>query len=180
MLKVTKRKVTESEVKLLIEKIKTTPNIVGYTMNEWLKGEHIIVAEDDRGQLLGACLNYDFAEKWTKIAALYVFEEFRGRGIGRTLFYESFNDAINRQKNIYTISRNPTLIKMMNELEFTTFDSLFNFPNRFKLDQLDFYVHSLQWLSSPYRIKEIIRKQIAFPSQSDFIYGVKSQSDFSR
>ncbi|WP_219892043.1 GNAT family N-acetyltransferase [Chamaesiphon polymorphus] len=159
---------------LAIEAIKYTPNIVGYTRKEWLKCEHIIIAEDERGQMLGACLNYDFAEKWTKIAALYVFDEFRGRGIGRSLFYKSFDDATNRHKNVYTISRNPTVIKMMNELNFTTFDSFLNFPDRFQPDLLDFYIHSLQWLASPYRIQEIVRKQIAFPSQQDFIYGLKS------
>jgi GNAT superfamily N-acetyltransferase len=127
-------------------------------------------------KMLGACLNYDFTEQWTKIAALYVLEEFRNQGIGKSLFYESYNDAMQRNKNIYTISRNPTVINIMNELEFSTFNSLFNFPDLFKQDRLDFYTHSLQWLSSSYRIKEIIRKQIAFPSQQDFIYGLKSYS----
>jgi GNAT superfamily N-acetyltransferase len=173
-VKINKRKIEVSEAELIVEKIKSTPNIVGYTTDEWLKGEHIIIAEDDRGQLLGACFNYDFAKNWTKIAALYVLEEFRGRGIGKKLFYSSFDDAIQRDKNVYTISRNPTVIKIMNELEFTLFDSFFKFPDRFKLDRLDFYIHSSQWLASPYRIQEIVRKQIAFPSQQDFIYGVKS------
>ncbi len=174
MSNIVKRKVNELEAALLIEQIKSTPNIVGYTMKEWLKCEHIMVAEDDRGQLLGACLNYDFAKNWTKIAALYVFEEFRGRGIGTALFDRSFNDAIDRHQHVYTISRNPIVIKKMNELNFTTFNSLLNFPDRFKSDRLDFYAHSLQWLSSTYRIQEIVRKQIAFPAQQDFIYGIKS------
>ena len=118
MIIISHRKVNQLEAKKMIDKIKTTPNIVGYTIKEWLNCEHIIVAEDEGGQLLGACLNYDFAESWTKIAALYVFEEFRGRGIGKALFYESFNDAMKRHKNVYTISRNPTIIKMMKEVNY--------------------------------------------------------------
>lgn len=171
---ITKRNISLPEAELLIEKIKSTPNIVGYTVAEWSNCGRVIVAEDDRGQLLGACLNYDFAKNWTKIAALYVLEEYRGRGIGKALFYAAFDDAIHSGKNVYTISRNPIVIEMMNKLEFTTFDRFFNLP-----DRLDFYIHSLQWLASPYRIKEIIRKQIAFPARKKFIYGINLNKENS-
>jgi predicted GNAT family acetyltransferase len=175
MSRIIKRKVNELEAKLLVQHIKHTPNIIGYTCDEWLNNEHTFIAEDERGQLLGACLNYDLNKKWTKIAALYVLEEFRGSGIGKALFYESFNDATNRDKNVYTTSCNPIVLAIMHKLEFTTFANLINFPVAYSTDRVDFYIHTLQWLSSPYRIKEIIRKQFVCRSQQPFLYGLKSR-----
>jgi GNAT superfamily N-acetyltransferase len=174
MSRIIKRKVNESEAKLLVRYIKSTPNIVGYTFDEWLNNKHTFIAEDDRGQLLGACLNYDINPKWTKIAALYVLEEFRSSGIGKALFYESFNDAINRAKNVYTISCNPIVLNIMSELEFTTFANLIEFPSAYMEDRNGLYIHTLEWLSSAYRIQEIIRKQFVCRSQQPFLYGLKS------
>jgi predicted GNAT family acetyltransferase len=176
MSKIVKRKVNELEARILIHHIKSTPNIIGYTLNEWLNAEHIFIAEDEQGQLLGACFNYDINENWNKIAALYVLEEFRGRGLGKDLFYESFNDAINRHKNVYTISCNPIILNILNELEFTTFTNLIEFPRTYMDDRIGFYIHTLEWLSSAYRIKEIIRKQFVCRHQQPFVYGLKSRS----
>lgn len=174
MPKIIKRKIRESEAKLLVERIKFTPNIIGYTIEEWLGSEHVFIAEDQQGELMGACLNYDIARDWTKIAALYVLDEFRSKGIGKALFYESFNDSIARQKNIYTISCNPIVISLMGELEFTIFGGLQDFPASYVADQVDFYLHTLQWLASPYRIMEITRKQFVCRPQQPFLYGLKS------
>jgi predicted GNAT family acetyltransferase len=174
MQKIIKRKIKRSEAKLLIKHIRFTPNIIGYSLKEWLNAEHIIVAEDENEQLLGACLNYDISEKWTKIAALYVFEEFRNQGIGKALFYESFNDAMKRQKNVYTISSNPIVIKSMTQLEFTTFKNLLDFPKDYQAHQSMIYAHTFQWLLNPYRIQEIIRKKIVYKLNDPFFYGLKS------
>lgn len=173
MLKVLKRKITRTEAELLIEQIKLTPNIIGYCLSEWLEAENIVVAEDDKGNLVGACLNYDFSKDWSKIAALFVLEEFRGQGIGKLLFYESFKDAIQRGKNIYIISSNPIILKIMSKLEFLTFEGLTNFPKEYYNYQLTFYMHSIKWLINFYRIKEIIRKKIVYNSQETFLYGIK-------
>jgi predicted GNAT family acetyltransferase len=174
MPKIIKRRIHELEAELLVEKIKFTPNIIGYTIREWLDSEHVLVAEDHQGQLLGACLNYDIAKNWTKIAALYVLDEFRGQGIGKALFYESCSDSTGRHKSIYTISCNPLIISFMREIGFTTFSSLQDFPASYMVDQVDFYIHTLQWLASPYRIMEITRKQFVCRPQQPFLYGLKS------
>ncbi|MCC5622565.1 GNAT family N-acetyltransferase, partial [Nostoc sp. CHAB 5715] len=169
MFKVLKRKVTIPEAEVLIKQIKMTPYIMGYCLKEWVEAEHIIVAENENCSLMGACLNYDFSQDWNKIAALFVLEEFRGQGIGRYLFYESVKDAIERNKNVYTISSNPIIIKMMKELGFVTFESLFKFPEKYQNEQLVFYLHSISWLLNLYRTKEIIRKKIVYNSQEPFL-----------
>ncbi|MHC5931991.1 GNAT family N-acetyltransferase, partial [Nostoc sp.] len=119
---------------------------------------------------------YDISEKWTKIAALYILEEFRNQGIGKALFYESFNDAMKRQKNVYTISSNPIIIKSMTQLEFTTFKNLLDFPKAYQVHQSMIYVHTFQWLLNSYRIQEIIRKKIVYKLNDPFFYGLKSLS----
>ena len=82
MFKISKRTVTKAEAELLVRQIKLTPNIMGYSLTEWMSAEYIIVAEDDNGNMVGVCLNYDFHPNWNKIAALFVIEEYRGTGLG--------------------------------------------------------------------------------------------------
>lgn len=172
-IRVVKRKITQLEAKLLVSEVKATPNIVGYSLKEWLMANHIMVAEDSKGFCLGACLNYDFHKDWRKIAALIVLEEFRGRGIGRMLFYESFRDAQRSSRNIYIISANPIVIKMMNDLGFITFNSFFELTHLCQNYESLFYCHTIQWTMSLYRIKEIIRKKIIYTEKQRFLFGVK-------
>ncbi|NEP87835.1 MAG: GNAT family N-acetyltransferase [Okeania sp. SIO2C2] len=93
-----KRKVSKLEAERLVKAIKSTPNIMGYSLKKWLEVEDVMVAEDEKGNLLGACLNYDIHQDWHKIGALFVFKEFRGQGIGKSLFYQSVEDAVQRGK----------------------------------------------------------------------------------
>jgi predicted GNAT family acetyltransferase len=172
MIKIIKRKITQSEAELLIIEIKLTPNIMGSALTEWMAAEHIIVAENEDGKMLGACLNYDFHEHWNKIAALFVFNDFRGRGIGKLLFYESYQDAVRRNKNVFTNSANQIVIKMMKDLNFIMFNNLLDLPSVINQYQLTFYWHSLVWLMNLYRIQEIIRKTIVYGYHTNFVYGI--------
>lgn len=173
MVKILKRKIAQSEAELLIKEIKRTPNIIGYSLKNWLEAEHIMVAEDEKGNLIGACLNYDFHKNWNKIAALIVLDEFKGRGIGKTLFYESFKDARKRKKNVYTISANPIVIKMMKDLGFVRVKSFFELNRVCQKNKFLFYWHTLQWVVNLYRLQEIIRKTIVHKSEKTFVFGVK-------
>lgn len=168
-----KRKITESEAKLLAQAIRATPNIIGYSLNEWMEAEDVVVAEDDRDNLVGVCLSYNFHKHWTKIAALFVFENYRSKGIGKSLFYAAFNNAMERSKNVYTISANPVVIKMMKDLEFLLFKSLFDFPKPYKKYKLAFCFHHIKWAMNSYRIQELIRKKITYPEQKSFVYGLR-------
>jgi GNAT superfamily N-acetyltransferase len=172
MVKIYKRKITQSEAELLIKQIKLTPNIIGYSLTEWMAAEHIIVAENEAGKILGVCLNYDFNQHWHKIAALFVFEEFRGQGIGKLLFYESYQDGVRRHKNIYTISANPIVIKMMKDLNFVLFNNLFSEIKINNKSKLTLIWHSVLWLMKLYRLQEIIRKSIAYKNRTKFVYGI--------
>ncbi|MGL4502064.1 MAG: GNAT family N-acetyltransferase, partial [Planktothrix sp.] len=78
MVKIIQRTVTPDEAELLVKEIQGTAYIVGYSRQEWLQAENIRIAEDDNGHLMGVSLNSDFGQNWTKIAVLYVREDYRG------------------------------------------------------------------------------------------------------
>lgn len=170
MFQIVNRKINESEANLLIREIKQTPNIMGYSLREWMTSEYVMVAEDENGEIAGACLNYDFHKNWHKIAALFVLKEFRGLGLGKSLFYNSYNNAVERGKNVYTISANPVVIKMMEDLGFLTFENLHSFPDKY---EWKFRLHTMQWVLNLYRIKEICRKRKVYGVEKNFLYGIK-------
>ena len=173
IFRIIQRQISEAEAKLLIQRIKKTPYIMGYTLKEWLTAKNIMVAEDENGNLAGVCLNYDLDWKWHKIAALFVLEEFRGKGIGKSLFYASVEKALKRKKNIYASSANPIVIKMMDALGFLKIDNLIDFPMEYSEDKWFIYSHSLKWLFNSYRVREIIRKKAVYGLREPFVYGIK-------
>jgi len=170
MFQIVNRKINYSEANFIIKNIKQTPNIMGYSSKEWIASEHIMIAEDENQNIVGVCLNYDFHEDWCKIAALFVLKDYRGLGLGKSLFYQSYNNAIERGKNIYTISANPIVLKMMKELDFLTVEKLNHVPNKYKNI---FYLHTIKWIINLFRIKEILRKKLIFGDSKDFLYGLK-------
>ncbi|NER36788.1 MAG: GNAT family N-acetyltransferase [Oscillatoria sp. SIO1A7] len=172
MVEIVKRKLSQQEAELLVAEIQQTPYIVGYSVREWLAADRILVAEGGDRSLMGVCFSYDFSPNWTKIAVLFVRDQFRGRGIGKRLFYRAVREIAARKKNAYTISANPIVIEMMEQLGFSLFGSLLRLPENCQSDALLFYRHSLQWLLNPYRIRELLRKTIVYRSQPPFIFGV--------
>lgn len=172
-LRIIQRQINEAEAKLVIQEIKKTPYIMGYSLNEWLEAQNIMVAEDKYGSLAGVCLNYHLNQKWHKIAALFVLEEFRGRGIGKSLFYASVEKALERDIYIYTSSANPIVIKMMDDLGFVKYGNLADFSREYSQDKCLIYSHSLKWLLNSYRLREIIRKKLVYGLGQSFVYGVK-------
>lgn len=136
-----------------------------------------MVAEDPDGNVLGACLNYDFDSKWSKIAALFVFKEHRGKGIGKALFFESFRDITKRKRNIYATSSNPLIIRLMKECDFVVFRKLLALKNECPMKhRLNLCVHTIVWFLNPYRIREILRKVFTHKFKEPFFLGIKINS----
>lgn len=173
MVNIIQRKLTADEAELLVKEIQGTPYIVGYTFKEWIHAENIRVAEDEQGHLMGVSLNIEFGKNWTKIAVLYVREQFRGQGVGKRLFYAACEEAIAKGRNLYTISANPIVINMIHDLEFSTFSSLFAFPETAQTHKLTIYSHTLKWLANVYHLKEIIRKHYAYQLKENFVYAIR-------
>ena len=150
---IVKRRLTASEADVLYKEIKTTPNILGLTRGEWRAFKDVWVAEKD-GQMAGVCANRDLPLGWSEVAALYVLPEHRAHGLGRQLFELAFDDLVKRRRDIYVISRNPAIIKMMEERRMR-FLAIERMP-------LGITLFNLAYMAQPYRGWEMLRKQMAF------------------
>jgi GNAT superfamily N-acetyltransferase len=173
MFQLVERRLNKSEANLLVNQIKLTPNITGYSLKEWLTFDSVIVAEDEE-EMVGVCLYYNFSKNWTFISVLFVLDNFRGKGIGKQLFFRACENIIKLKRNIYTSSREPIVINMMRQLDFEIFDTLFLLPEKYEKYEFVFFLRALKWLFSLYRLKEVYRKAIRFGKQESFVYGIKS------
>lgn len=112
-----KRALTPAEAECLHVELKSTPNILGYTVPELLRFSEVLVAvvsgDDGTETFAGACLCKDLRWKWTEISVVYVLPAFRGRGISTRLFTTALERARERKRNVFTLSRSPEVIHLM-------------------------------------------------------------------
>lgn len=144
------RKLTGAEALLLHEELKTTPNIIGYTVEELSRFPDVFVAEVD-GEFAGACLSKDLLFGWTDIAVLYVLPAFRGRRLGTELYTAAWKRAEERGRHIFTLSRSPEVIHLMERFGMKTTHAVWKAP-------LAFHLHMNRHMMSLYRIREAGRK----------------------
>lgn len=160
-LTITKSKLTRQEINYLVEGIKATPNIIGYTKREWERFGEVFVARVD-GKMVAVAVNSNLTDGWAETPVLFVNEDYRFKGIGKKLFTEAIAELKKSSQNIYYVSRNPIVIKWMQE-EGMKFDNIFYLP-------FPVILHIIHKSLSLYRIKEYIRKLIIFPHQKPFLH----------
>jgi len=151
MVALDRRPLTGEEALVLHEELKTTPNIFGYTVRELLRFRDVVIAQADEGAFAGACLSKDLLLGWTDIAALYVLPVFRGRGIGTRLYTAAFTRARERGRHVFTLSRSPEVIGLMERFGMELTRSVWKAP-------LAFHLHMNRHMMSSYRLREMRRK----------------------
>jgi GNAT superfamily N-acetyltransferase len=166
-LKTIKRSLALEEADLIFHLIKTDPNITGYTVKELSHFKHTWIAEVNK-KFAGFVVNKDFGQNWTECAAIYVLEEYRGIGIGRKLFETSIHDAKDREKNFFTATRNPKIIKIIHEQNMIIKTHLISLP--FPIAK-----RNIRFILNFYRIKETIRKAIKYKN-ANFIFAFKRKA----
>jgi GNAT superfamily N-acetyltransferase len=150
------RRLTPAEAVLLHEELRTTPNILGYTVSELLAFKEVLIAEgigvEDGNFLAGVCISKDLRFEWTELAVLYVLPGFRGRGVGGLLFTKAFTEAEKRRRHIFALSRSPETIHLMERFGMTLVGSAWKAP---------FAVHlgMSRHMMSLYRLREGLRKE---------------------
>jgi len=159
------RRLIESEAALLHEELKTTANILGYTVREILAFEDVLVAEAD-GKFAAACVSKDLLFGWTDIAVLYVLPAFRGSGLGTELYTEAWQRASQRARHIFTLSRSPQVIHLMKRFGMEISGSLWKAP-------LAVHLHMNRHMMSLYRLREAIRKSGQIKNSVPMVGGVK-------
>lgn len=165
-----KRKLTPSEATCIHEELKSTANILGYTIPELLRFSQVIVAfaeSDGSENLAGVCLLKDLLWGWTEISVVYVLPGFRGRGISSHLFTTAFGDAQDRKRHIYVLSRSPEVIHLMKRLGMETTCSVWNAP-------LSVHLEMNRHMMNLYRWREASRKMAMRKDDGyKFLSGIK-------
>jgi len=165
MIQIIQKKFTKAEAKVMQSEIRQVPDITGYSLRELLRLKTIFKAFVS-DEFAGACANFDFGRNWTELSAYIVFAKYRSQGIGKLLFQNAYNDAIDSGRNIYIVSRNPAMIKIFKRKNFQIITSFWKLP-------FEVIVHEIIFAaSSIYRIKEFLRK-LPMKKSGKFIFGVK-------
>jgi GNAT superfamily N-acetyltransferase len=159
------RRLTRSEAIQLHEELKTTPNILGYTVREIEGFRDAFVAEVE-GVFAGVCVSKDLLFGWTDIAVLYVLPAFRGRGLGTELYTAAWQRASQRSRHIFTLSRSPQVIHLMKRFGMDITGSMWRAP-------LAFHLHMNRHMMSLHRMREAIRKSTQMKSQGRMLSGTR-------
>ena len=159
------RPLKESEAAVLHDELKTTPNILGYTVREIMAFEDVLVTEVD-GKFAAACVSKDLLFGWTDIAVLYVLPDFRGSGLGTDLYSAAWQRASRRARHIFTLSRSPQVIHLMKRFGMEISGSMWRAP-------LAVHLHMNGHMMSLYRLREAIRKSGQIRSSVPMVCGVK-------
>jgi GNAT superfamily N-acetyltransferase len=144
------RPLTHAEAARLHRELRTTPNILGYTVAELRRWQNVLVQEI-AGASAGVCLSVDLADGWTEVSVLYVLPEFRGRGIGRRLFTVAVDLARGRGRHVYALSRNPQVVSWMRDASMTVSGGFRQAPGPVR-------AHMRRHMLHPYRGWEALRK----------------------
>ncbi|MGI4787573.1 MAG: GNAT family N-acetyltransferase [Janthinobacterium lividum] len=165
MIEIIHRALTRGEAVRLHEELKTTPNILGYTVRELERLLDVHVAEVN-GDFAGVCFCVDLSQNWTEVAALYVLPEFRGAGVGKMLFDKVWKCVQARQRHVYILSRNSQVIGWMSELGMTVDADLWRAP-------LAVHWFMARYMASRHRYAESIRKRRAIARCPPLRQGIK-------
>ena len=165
MTEITHRPLTRAEAVTLHEALKTTPNILGYTVRELEQLRDVFVAEAG-GTLAGVCFCVDLTVGWTEIAALYVLPEYRGQKLGKRLFHAAWERTQQRRRHVYVLSRNPQVVAWMRALGMTVDERLWRAP-------LAVHWYMARYMASRHRSAEASRKRREIARCPPLMQGMK-------
>lgn len=154
-------KLSISEAETLVTVLKDEPNIIGYSMKDWLRFPDVEVIRMD-GELVAIMLTHKIGKHWQELAVLYVFPQHRGKHLGSKLLKELTTKSLSKDIRTLVITRTTQMKKILEQNDYhkTPFTQLpvavwwALFTNELKL----------------YRFKEAMRKY--------FVFGVKRQWEY--
>lgn len=123
-ISLTKRNLTDQEITKLIKEIKKFPNLVAGNKKRWKDLDEVYVATLNK-KLVGACGTSTFIN-WLKIGPFVVLEKYHGKGYGKKIIESVVND--NKDKNLFTVSSNPVVWKIMKNISFQQVNSFWELP----------------------------------------------------
>ncbi len=159
-MEIQKRNLTIREAEVISKEIRLTNNIIGYKTGELTSFKNTFVAKDE-GRLIGI-LSYVELNGWVDLKILLIIKEYRGKGYGKELFEYTFDRVQELNKSIYTVTRNPIVIRLLKNKGFKK-------TNLLKLP-IAVILHQAKMILSIYRIREYVRKRPKIKSGEKFQY----------
>jgi GNAT superfamily N-acetyltransferase len=166
--KIVKRRLTEEEIAFLMNAIKETPTVTGFSENEWRNFDGVFVAEVDN-RFVGVITLANTFGNWVNMPASYLLPEYRGLGIGNALYAAAVKAAMRKKKDICAIIDSEIAENILRQNRVQIYESFFELPFLVMLFNM---AHVLNC----YRIYEFIRKRIVFPAERKLTYGIKLYS----
>lgn len=171
-IKIIKKALTELEAKIIQSEISKSPDITGYSLRELLRYKNVFKAYKG-DEFAGCSINIDFGKIWTELGGFVVLEKFRGQGIGKLLFKNAYNDALERKRNIYIVSKNPAMIKIFKDSGLKITHNFWQLPKAIWLYTIIF---ALNW----FRICNFIKSRFTPRKSKRFIFGYRLNPDINR
>ncbi len=128
-ISIVRRKLTESEIRGLINDIRLYPNLayISPTRFHHLTRPYCVSVD---GRFSGICGVYSF-DTWIKLGPLVLLQRFHGKGIGRKLLDTIISD--HKNMSIYIASSNSAVQHIITSHNFKQIPSYFQLPHEVKL-----------------------------------------------
>jgi hypothetical protein len=128
-LSISKRKLTDSEIDLVVNEMRDFPDVGLYTKNQWNKFEHSFIAMKEK-DFIGVCVTIPLLN-WIKIGPVIILKTYQGKGNGRQLLTQVISD--NSHSNLYIGSSNRKVGTIVESLKFQRVNSFFQLPSEIKI-----------------------------------------------
>ncbi|MBQ1099048.1 GNAT family N-acetyltransferase [Streptomyces sp. NPDC097107] len=165
-----RRPLTAAEAAEVMERIRTSPHITGYSLREWTgKRDTFLLRDTASGRVAGALLVHHLLGGWSEIAVVYVFEEHRGHGLGRLLLEDAVGAIRTSGRKLLLFFSSARMGHIAAGSGFDLHDSEADLT-RGSLSRGLFLgiLYKAQWLASLYRLREIRRKRRTYQASFDF------------
>ncbi|MFF5897118.1 GNAT family N-acetyltransferase [Streptomyces argenteolus] len=164
LYEVRRRPLTRAEADEVMEQIRRSSAITGYSAAEWTGGrDTFVLVHTVTGRLAGALLVHHLLGRWSEIAVVFVLEEHRGRGLGPRMLHDALAGLRAMDRDLLLFFSSDTMGRICAEAGFTLSASEADFV-RGSLARA-FYlkvVYKIQWLANTYRLRELRRKRRAY------------------
>ncbi|MEX1651720.1 MULTISPECIES: GNAT family N-acetyltransferase [Streptomyces] len=172
-----RRPLTRAEAAAIMRAIRDSPDITGYSAAEWTGRRDTFVLYNPRsGELAGALLVHHLVGRWSEIAVVFLFEEYRGRGLGRRLLQGTLRTLKSADRELLLFFCSPGMGRLSAESGFDVLADEAEFT-RGSLRRRIFLsvLYKAQWLASSYRLREIRRKRREFACSFTFKVAVMTR-----
>lgn len=159
--RIERRPLTPDEAVLVMSQIREVTTITGYSRAEWTRLREVHVATDPDGRLVGAALVHALRADLYEVAVLFVVDTDRGRGLGGLLLDAVVAAGRPAGTRLVIFFSGPQMRHVVSASGFDVATEATALTALRGADRRHLrWVYPVQWLSRPYRVRELLRKRI--------------------